>query len=154
MRELREVFILDDKVMKVVSEVVCTCSTSMAIEDTKEAYLGPLRCYVGFALGLENVEDYGDPVLIIVPNNALVRIGSVRLDHATLFLRCLRRLVIFQEKCFRVQNGRVLSEEQCLDLDELDIAILRVLAGEARGVAGVAGGTRMRVTAVCVLCVN
>jgi hypothetical protein len=39
--KLREVFVLDDEVMQVVSQVVCTGSSSVAVENSKEADLGP-----------------------------------------------------------------------------------------------------------------
>ena len=55
LRELREIFILHDKVMKIVSEVVGAGSSTVAVEHAKEANLGPLNVQVLLALGLQDV---------------------------------------------------------------------------------------------------
>ena len=109
--ELREVLVLDDKVVKIVTQVVCTGCTAVSIEDTKEAYLWPFCSDVCLALRLEDVQDDGNAILIVVSNDALIGIGCVGFDHAALFLRGLRWLVILQKERLRIQNGRILSEE-------------------------------------------
>ena len=126
MWELREVLVLDDKVVKIVTQVVCAGCTSVSIEDTKEAYLWPFCSDVSLALGLEDVQNNGDAILIVVSDDALIGISCVRFDHAALFLRGLRWLVILQKERLGIQNGRILSEEKRLDFDKLDVAILRV----------------------------
>lgn len=57
LRELGEVFVLHDEVVEVVTQVVGTGSSSVAIKDTEEADLRPLNVKVLLALGLEDVED-------------------------------------------------------------------------------------------------
>ena len=76
-RELREVLILHDEVMKIVAEVVSTGRSTMTIEDSEEADLWPFNVQVCFALWLEDVENDRDPVLIVLSNDALVRVGSI-----------------------------------------------------------------------------
>jgi len=49
----------------------------MTIEDAEETYLRPLDLQVLLALGLENVEDDGDPIFIVVSDDTLVCIGCV-----------------------------------------------------------------------------
>lgn len=52
---LRELFILNHKVMQVISEVVSACWASMSIKHSEEADLRPLNIDVGLVLWLENV---------------------------------------------------------------------------------------------------
>ena len=99
----------------------------MSIEDAEEAYLWPLNVQMGFALRLEYVEDNRDSVLVVFPDDALVRVCCVWLDHATLLLRCLRRFVVLEEESLWVQYGWIFAKEECLDFNELDILILRWL---------------------------
>ena len=129
--ELREILILNDKIVQVVSQVVSACCTTMAIKDAKEADLGPLNIQILFALRLQNVENNGDSVLIIITNDTLISIGSVRFDNATLFLAGLRRLVIFQKESLRVEYGWIFSEKERLDLYKLNIRILGVLTRQS-----------------------
>lgn len=84
--ELREVFVLHNEIMKIVTEVIGASSTTMAIEHAKKANLGPLHCQILLALGLEDVKNNGDTILVVVANDSLVGIGCVTLDHATLLL--------------------------------------------------------------------
>ena len=100
----------------------------MTIKDTEEAYLGPLDRQTLLALRLEDIQNYRHSVFVVVADDALIRVGCVAFDHATFLLRSLRRLVILQEECLRVQDRRILAEEQGLDLDELDVTVLIVLA--------------------------
>ena len=76
------------------------------------------------ALRLQNVQNDRDSVLIVVAYYALIRVRSVRLDHAALLLGSFGRLMIFQEQCLWVQHWRVLAKEESLDFDELDVCIL------------------------------
>lgn len=94
MRELREVLVLNNEVMKIVAKIVSAGSASMAVKNAKEANLGPLHGQVLLAFRFEDVEDNRYSVLIIVSNDALVCIGCVAFNHSALFLRCLRRLMV------------------------------------------------------------
>ena len=153
LRELGKVIVLDDEVVEVVAEVVGTGRAAVAVENAEEANLGPLDVEVLLAFGLEDIEDDGDAVLVVVADDTLVRVRRVRLDQAALLLGGLRRLVILQEKRLRVQHGRVLAEEKRLYLHELDVCILRGRARQARAftsfrflcrvLVGVAGGHRV-----------
>ena len=110
--------------MKVVSQVVCTSCTTMAIEDSKEANLWPLGGQVLFWLGLENVQNDGDSVFVVVSDDTLIGVGSIWFDHATLLLGGLCGLMVFQKECFWVQCGWILSKKQSLDFHELNVGIL------------------------------
>lgn len=109
--KLRKFFVLHDKIVQVVSQVVCTCCPTMAIKDAKETDLGPIHTQILLAFWLEDVEDDRDSVLIVVPNYALISVRSVRFYNATLLLRSLRRLVIFQKEGLWVQYRWVLAEK-------------------------------------------
>lgn len=52
LRVLGEELVLYDKVVKVISEVVSACGSTMAVEHPKEADLGPNSIVVRLALGL------------------------------------------------------------------------------------------------------
>jgi len=52
---LRKLFILNHKVMQVISEVVSACRASMSIKHSEKADLRPLNIDVGLVLWLENV---------------------------------------------------------------------------------------------------
>ena len=96
----------------------------MAIKHSEEADLGPLNGQMLLAFRLQYIENDRDAILIVVSDDALIRIGSITLDDATLLLRSFRRLMVLQEECLWIENGRVLSKQQCLHFDELDVTIL------------------------------
>lgn len=52
---LWELFVLDNKIVQVISEVVSAGRASVSIEHTKEADLWPVHVKVGFVLGFQNV---------------------------------------------------------------------------------------------------
>ena len=58
----------------------------MAIEDTEKAYLGPLNCQILLALGLQYIQNNRYSIFVIITNDSLIRICSVALDDAALFL--------------------------------------------------------------------
>ena len=86
MRELREVLVLNNEVMKIVAKIVSAGSASMAVKNAKEANLGPFHGQVLLAFRFEDVEDNRYAVLIIVSNNSLICISCVALYNATLLL--------------------------------------------------------------------
>ena len=84
-RVLGEVLVLYDKVMQVVSEVLSTEVSTMAVKDSKEADLRPIPLPV-LVLGLQYVQDYADSVLVILADNALVSVSSIGLNYAALLV--------------------------------------------------------------------
>ena len=58
----------------------------MAVKHSEKANLRPLDCQVLFTLGLEDVEDDGYTILIIVTDYTLVGIRRVALNYTTLLL--------------------------------------------------------------------
>ena len=83
----------------------------MAIKHAEKADLRPLNRQVLLAFRLKYVEDDRNTVLVVVTNDTLISIGSIALDHTTLLLRGLCRLMILQEKRLRVQHRWVLPEK-------------------------------------------
>ena len=74
----------------------------MSVKYTKEADLRPFNIKVSFVFGLQDVEDYAYSILVVISDDSLVCIGSVRLDDAAFLLACFGWLVIFQLNCSRV----------------------------------------------------
>ena len=70
----------------------------MAIVDGKVAALGPV-CHVFPIRRFRHVQNNGDTILIIVPLDALVSIGSIRSDQAMGLRRELGRLKVHQRVC-------------------------------------------------------
>ena len=68
----------------------------MPVKNSKETYLRPFQSQVSLALRLEDVKNDRDSVFIILSDNALVSISSIRLDQSTFFLRCLGGLMVFE----------------------------------------------------------
>jgi hypothetical protein len=68
----------------------------MSVKDSEETYLRPLYRQVGLALRLQDVQNNRHSVFIVLSDNALVSVGSIRLNKSTLFLGCLGRLMILQ----------------------------------------------------------
>jgi hypothetical protein len=127
---LRELLILHDKVMEVVSEVVSACRATMAIKNSKKANLRPLDVQISLVLWLEDIQNDGNSILIVVSDDSLVGIGRIRLNDATLLLRGLRWLVILQLDGLGVERRGVLSEEKSLNFHELNICIFALLRGQ------------------------
>jgi hypothetical protein len=74
-----EVGIFYHKLMEVVSEKISASGSSMTIIDPKETALGPI--FILSLLGLQDVQDNGDPILVIVPHEPLVSVCCIRSDH-------------------------------------------------------------------------
>lgn len=100
----------------------------MAIKDAEEADLWPVDVDIALVLGFQDVEDDGNPVLVVVSDDALVGVGGVGLDDSALLLACFRGLMVLQLNRFWVQCCRVFSEQQSLHFDELDVRVLGVFA--------------------------
>jgi len=107
--------------MKVVSEIVSACRATVAIKDTEKAYLGPININIGLILGFQDVQNNRNPIFVIVSNDSLVSIGSIRLNDAALLLTCLGWLMVFKLNCLWVQCSRILTKEQSLYFDKLDV---------------------------------
>jgi hypothetical protein len=108
---LRELFILYHKVMQVISEVVSTCRASMSIKHSEEANLRPLNIDVGLILWLENIQNDGNPIFIIVSDDTLVGVSCIRLNNSTFLLTCFRWFMIFKLNCLGVQRSWVFTKQ-------------------------------------------
>ncbi len=79
--------LLDDKLMQVISQEVSTSSTTMSIENSKEGALGPLLTLSW--MRLQDVENDAHPVLIVISNDTLVCVCSIRSNNAILLVGTL-----------------------------------------------------------------
>lgn len=114
--------------MQIISQVVCTGGATVTVEDSKEADLWPLYVQVNLVLWLQDVQNDGNAVLIVVANDTLVGVGCVRLDDSAFLLTCLGRLVILELDRLGIQRRRVLTEEKRLHFNELDVRVTVLLA--------------------------
>ena len=55
----------------------------MSIKYAKEADLRPFNIKVSFVFGFQDIKDYANSVLVVISDDALVRIGSVP-NYATI----------------------------------------------------------------------
>ncbi len=79
LRATRKARLLDHKLVQIVSQKISAGGPSVPVEDPEERALRPVLFLS--RVRLENVEDDGDPVLVVVPNDAFVRVGCVRSDQ-------------------------------------------------------------------------
>ena len=82
----------------------------MAIKHPEEAYLRPFYINTALVFRLENVQDYGHSIFVVIPYNALIRVRGVRLYDSALFLTGLCGLVVLQLDGLGVQRSRVVPE--------------------------------------------
>lgn len=68
----------------------------MAIKDTKEADLRPVHVKCSLVLGLEDIENNANTIFVILPDNALVCVGSIGLDDAAFLLTCFGGFMVFK----------------------------------------------------------
>lgn len=98
MRVLWKAWLSNDKLVKLITEEICTSRSTMAIIDSEEGALWPL--FILRAIGrLHYVEDYGYPVFIVSPNDALMCINSIASNAAmstdgTLSARCVYTAIL------------------------------------------------------------
>ena len=120
-RILWKLFVLHDEVVKVVSEIVSTCWTTVSVEDTKEADLWPIYFQIGFILWFQNIQDDAHSILVVVSDDSLVCVGSIWLYYSTFLLTCFRWLMILQLNGFWIESCWVITKEKSLYFHELDV---------------------------------
>ena len=81
--------------MQLVPEEVGAGGAAVPIIHCKEGASGPVLDL--FEFRFDNIENDGHPVLIVVPDNALVRVGRVAADHSVLFAGEFGRMVRLHE---------------------------------------------------------
>ena len=87
-----EIVLLDHVMMQVISQELGAGAAPMAIVDTEEGAGGPRLVLP--VLRLDDVEDDGDAVFVVVANEALVSVGCVRAHDAISFVAALGGLVV------------------------------------------------------------
>ena len=81
MRILWEAWLSNDKLVKLITEEISTARSSMTIIDSEEGALWPL--FILRAIGwLHYVEDYGDSIFIVSPDDSLMCIHSIASNAA------------------------------------------------------------------------
>ena len=78
--------------VQVVSQELGTCTATMPIIDAKEGAGRPR--FMLPVLGLDNVENDRNAILVVVSDEALVRIGRIGSDNAIPFIAALCRLMV------------------------------------------------------------
>jgi hypothetical protein len=81
--------------MQLVSQEVGAGRAAMPIVNGEEGAAGPVLDL--FKLGLDDVENNGYAIFVIVPNDTLVRVGRVAADHAVLLAGEFSRVVRLDE---------------------------------------------------------
>jgi hypothetical protein len=76
---------LDDKLVQIISQEVCTCSSSMTVKHAKEGTFGPLLSLS--RVRFQNIENDTNSVLIIGSNDSLVGVGSISSHYSILLVR-------------------------------------------------------------------
>lgn len=84
-RVLRKVRMFDYHLVQLISEVICTCRPSMAIINSKKGTPWPVLSLL--ELWFYNVQDYRNTVLIVISNDTLMSICSIR-SHNSISLAC------------------------------------------------------------------
>ena len=71
----------DNELVEVVLEIVSASVASMTIIHSEERAFGPCLNLL-LALGLDDIEDDGNPVLVVITDNPLIRVGRVSVNDA------------------------------------------------------------------------
>jgi hypothetical protein len=74
---LWELFVLNNKIVKIVPKVICTSCSTVAVKDSKKTDLRPFDIEIGLVFGFQNVQYDGDPVFIIVSDDTLIGVGGI-----------------------------------------------------------------------------
>lgn len=73
---LREVLIIDDVLMKIVSEKIATSSSTVTIINSEKCGFNPLFI---------DIKNYTDPIFIVISRNTLMSVYCVWFDKSTFF---------------------------------------------------------------------
>ena len=87
----------------------------MTIKDSKETYLWPFNVKIHFVFWLKNIEDDWNPVFIIVSDDSLVGICSIRLDDSAFLLTGFCGFMVFKLDSFWVEWRWIFTEQKSLN---------------------------------------
>lgn len=94
-RVCREARLLYHKEMQAIPQKVSALTPSMAIIDAKVATSRPLfRVDISPALGWQQISNNGNPIFIVISDQALIRIGGIPTNNTGPLIRGLSRIVI------------------------------------------------------------
>ena len=121
--------------MEVVTEEVRARDSAVAVVDAEEGALWPLLLVP--AGRLHDIQDYRNPILIVVPHDALVGIGAIALDNSIPFARGLWRLMI-RHLAWELVSDKLFSEGSLASL--LGFHCPKVAFGEISGLGNMGLG--------------
>ena len=99
-RILWKILIFDNKLVQLISKIICTLRTPMSIIHTKERTPRPVCCL--FKLWLDDIQNNRYTIFIIVSYNALMSIRSIRYNDAIFLAGKLGWLVTLREQKVRI----------------------------------------------------
>lgn len=102
----------------------------MPVEDSEEANLWPFDVQMRLILRFQDIENDADPILVVISDNPLVGVGSIRFNNTALLLAGFSGFVILKLDGSWVKLYRVVSEKESLYLHELDVGIFGLVTGE------------------------
>jgi len=111
-RVLRELRVAYNKLMELVSEEVSALCAPVAVVDREERAPGPVVNL--FEFRLDDVQDYRDSILVVIPYHSLMGVGCIGHDDPVL-LGC--------------ELGRVVVLPELLDLVFFHVLVLLPLSG-------------------------
>ena len=82
-RILWEIFIPDNKLMKLISKIISTSSSTMAIIDREEG--APWPFFDLFKLWFNDIQNDWNSIFIVISDNSLMGIGWITTDNTILF---------------------------------------------------------------------
>jgi len=93
----------DDKLMQIISEVICAICSTMAVIYAKKWASWP-RTILLIWLGLQDVQNNWHSVFIVVPDEALVGVSCVASNHSISLARCFGWLIVWDYNlCSRLE---------------------------------------------------
>ena len=110
--------------MQVVSEEVSANGTAVSIINSKEGAFRPLLTLVILRFRFHNIQNDCDPILIIITDDALIRIRAIARNQAVALIRILGVLIIWQALAL----ARFTQIDLAPDLIEVQIATAEACA--------------------------
>lgn len=86
---------LDYQLVQLVPEVVRAGCSTVAVIYSKEGATGPIGRI--FELWLDDIQNYGYSILVVIPDDSLMCVGSIRCYHTVSFAGILGRFIGLHE---------------------------------------------------------
>lgn len=103
-----EATLSNDKLVKVISQIICTCCSTMTIIDSKE--WTPRPVFMLSRLRFQYIQNDWNSILIIIPHYPLVSIGSICLNYSVFLDWTFRWLMIrYYDSGCRLESNLLLT---------------------------------------------